>query len=338
MNFSKEQTNAAKGISIFLIFLYNFVRHFIGGGEGNEMFFDIDNVDSFTSNVISPWFFVYIIGYLGWIGVPVFVFLSGYGLGKKYDNTDIHLYDFIKNHLFKLWKLLLPLFFMYVVTDFLLFDNHTSIYAICCQVTLLVNILDYHAIIPRPYWFFGAIFQFYTLFFIIRRLKNKHLYIIAFLGLFANYFRIYFTSIETSSMMRYNFIGWVAPFAFGMICARTDFNLTKNNNIICFIIAIVCLMISSLFKPLTPLTDLFIIAVVISFVQLADFKVLSYIGVISSSIFVIHPYVRLLMYHFPGCDDNAILITILYILIVLMISILHNRILNLIGQKKSASI
>ena len=46
--------------------------------------------------------------FLGWIGVPVFVFLTGYGLASKYPcKADIDAYKYLKFNYLKLFLLLL---------------------------------------------------------------------------------------------------------------------------------------------------------------------------------------------------------------------------------------
>ena len=103
---AKNENLALRGICISLILLHNLVHNVVPFTE-NERFFDPEKADFFINNLMShP--ILGSISYLGWLGVPVFFFLSGYGLSMKYESTISNAFTFIKNHYLKLLLLAGP--------------------------------------------------------------------------------------------------------------------------------------------------------------------------------------------------------------------------------------
>jgi len=79
---SRENSLILRGVAILFIMLHNFLHLEQYGFTGeNEMSFSAEkafgffNAVSNDSNVIAEF-----LSHLGWIGVPVFVFLTGYGI------------------------------------------------------------------------------------------------------------------------------------------------------------------------------------------------------------------------------------------------------------------
>ena len=107
---SKEQSSFIKGLGILLIMVHNFVDILLNIAS-NEMSFSQKATDAFLAHVFTADSLWYIFSFAGWIGVPLFFFISGYGLTKKYNATNtIKAGTYIKNHVVKLWKLMLPIF------------------------------------------------------------------------------------------------------------------------------------------------------------------------------------------------------------------------------------
>ena len=77
-----------KGYAILFIILHNYchLKEF-GLPQENEMSFTSLNWEIFIQHVTSSPIMLIpdLLSFVGWIGVPVFVFLSGFGLTKKYE-------------------------------------------------------------------------------------------------------------------------------------------------------------------------------------------------------------------------------------------------------------
>jgi len=80
---TKENSLILRGMAILVIMYHNFLHmEVFGFCQENEMSFVQDKADIFFKCVStpSPTIVFELISFLGWIGVPVFVFLTGYGL------------------------------------------------------------------------------------------------------------------------------------------------------------------------------------------------------------------------------------------------------------------
>lgn len=87
MMLDRNECQVLRGLAIFSIFMHNFCHLFKWTAHENEFSFLSENVAYFWENLYSKFFIVHLFSYLGHLGVPVFVFLTGYGLAIKYSNT-----------------------------------------------------------------------------------------------------------------------------------------------------------------------------------------------------------------------------------------------------------
>lgn len=82
-----------RGIAILAIMLHNFC-HWINGPivKENEFRFRIERADGLFEALrnIDMYLPVQLISFFGHYGVPVFLFLSGWGLVMKYENSTLH--------------------------------------------------------------------------------------------------------------------------------------------------------------------------------------------------------------------------------------------------------
>ena len=333
MELSREQSNYIKGLGILLIMIHNFVDN-LQQIHCNEMIFSMENRDVFLSNVLSTSSLWYIFSYAGWIGLPLFLFLSGYGLTKKYNSQkkSFNTIAYIKSHVIKLLKLLLPVYLLYVVISYFCFHYMYGIRSILAHMTFTINLLHYgnngYYLEPGVYWFFGAILQFYILFLFIRKLNWKWLCVIGIIFLAIHYFALYFTDKDTMVWIRQNFLGWGTSFVLGMIAAKTHTSIPEKMKLPIGIISFAVLCISLVTKPLAPFVEISTIVLVICLSNAIRVKWLYFLGVISASIFVLHPFFRMVFLNaFPDCN-YPLLLTIIYIAIVIITSWLHHSVLN----------
>ena len=84
---SRTESAALRGIAILGIILHNYC-HFLGFAvKENEYKFDSSRPMQFFDKLFSldSDLFIHIFSFLGHYGVPIFLFISGYGLVKKYE-------------------------------------------------------------------------------------------------------------------------------------------------------------------------------------------------------------------------------------------------------------
>ena len=88
---SREQCSAMRGLAIVGIFMHNYL-HWLGPMvKENEYQFIQHNVDRMMVELSSPSgnLIYHLFSFFGHYGVPIFLFLSGYGLVKKYENQSL---------------------------------------------------------------------------------------------------------------------------------------------------------------------------------------------------------------------------------------------------------
>lgn len=328
MELTREQCNGMKGYAILLIMIHNFVDHIMGMGC-NEMAYSPAATADFISMATSRPSIWHIFSFTGWIGVALFLFVSGYGLMQKYGSETVNKSHFVRRHVIKLWILLIPVYLMYVLVQHFWCGEPHNWQSIIAQLTFTINLLSYgdnqFVIEPGVYWFFGAILQFYLVFLFIRKWRTKWL-IVALVCLIAlHYFFLYNTNDDTMWWFRQNCIGWGAPFLFGMIAARTRWQPTK------WLLAIICsVSFAALFfclmtMALTPFTEVCTVLFFGSLALLLNIKAINVIGLISASIFVIHPFMRMVLYKaLSNCDIGVAAMVAIYIISVLVLSLIHH--------------
>lgn len=326
MTLTKEQCLNIKGIGMVLIMIHNFVDHSIGV-ECNEMYYSQNSTDFFVNSVFnssSIWSFF---SFAGWIGVPLFFFMSGYSLTKKFGKQKIEYLPYIKRHAIKLWKLLLPVYLLYVLISHCCFGQEYEIKGVIAVASLMGNFFADTFFEPGVYWFFGVILQFYILFLLMRHFETRWLVNILLLFLLMYYYVLYFDDKYISVYFRYSFRGWIVPFILGMLYARKQFSLSKKLYFTFSLTSLVALVFCLVVKSLAPFIEIMIITFVISLVQLKSYRLISFIGIISSSIFVIHPFVRMIFlntsYLADNYSNNLLVLTSLYVLITITLSWCH---------------
>ena len=137
---NKQDTGALKGLAILCIAIHNFCHWLPMAVHENEYVFRLEDsfkllhyVENFRPHVL-----LNVFSHFGHYGVPVFLFLSGYGLVCKYersapgglmagapspapDGSSPALpgaAQFVRTHIVKLWQLMLPALLLFVITQF----------------------------------------------------------------------------------------------------------------------------------------------------------------------------------------------------------------------------
>ena len=300
-----------KGNAILFVALHNFFHssHLTEFVRENENTFDVQKtldyfnvLKSFELSDIGQFF-----SFLGWIGVVVFMFISGYGLVKKYEGNGNQLKA--GKYIFYSWKKLAVLLLMGVVYFVIIAvatgSGKIVIPRSLLQLTLLNNLLMPRlSIDPGVYWYFGLAFEFYLLYLLVRRWSARSLMIGAGCLLLIQIAAIIVWGPESEpwSWLRHNFMGWGQVFLTGMAVAKSNFEKhLPTKTLPLFLLAGLCL-VSLPFLFLNVWTWFLIVpfVAVMFFVFLAggvnNTKILKRIGLwlgkYSAFIFVVHPIVR----------------------------------------------
>lgn len=335
---SREQGNNIKGWAIIFIALANMFRHVLHM-TSNEMAYSPIGTQAFRDHAFAADSYAYSIGFLGWYGVVLFVFLSGFGLTRKYGNDlgGLSTWAYFKRHVLKLWKLMLPLMLLYVLLDCLLYGswNAYSPWELLRQAAFVINFLDFENLTPGTYWFFGLIIQFYILYALLfRRVGNAWLVVIAVAGIVILYLNAYFSPEWVSKWIRHNFVGWLTPFALGALFARTTPKLpTRPVAAGLALTAFLLFGVAAAVRCGLPLSELFVIVALMALAIAVPWNAMAYVGRISSSIFVVYPVVQLLMKPWLNNDPTLPYFSLLYLVAVIAASALHYFLMHL---KKAA--
>lgn len=344
-----------RGIAILAIMLHNYCHWLRGIVRENEYTWEQFKFDQLWHFILNPdeLLPMHLVSFFGHYGVPVFLFLSGYGLVKKYEQGQlpkIGLWRFVRYNYLKLFRIFIVGFAAFTMLDAITPGMHRYEWThIVAMLGMFANLLEdpSHVVWPGPYWYFSITLQLYILYHLLFY-RWRHWGFIAGAIVICWLFQL---SCEQDAVMlerlRYNFVGGVLPFGMGLLLARFEPQLLKNWTIIKseslifawalnLIIAIVfCLMFSSSFDRWLWVPAL-IVWGTISMVKLMPERVLSlfvWLGGISAVIFVMHPLVRKIFVR-PYLYDDLYAGLLLYVVATLMLSWLFKKIIDQLPSPK----
>lgn len=320
---SKTECNALRGIAIAGIFLHNYC-HWLGPVvKENEYQYFAHNVDWFFSAMGRPFSsltFFHILSFFGHYGVPVFLFLSAYGLFMKYEqapsapeNTprkEPTALAFIKYHWLKLFRMMIVGFVAFTMIDAITPNpHHYQPLDIIAQMGLFNNILPHpdDIIWPGPYWFFGLMIQLYAVYRLI--LYKRHWsWTVLLIVLCAIIQLTCAPESEELNRWRYNFIGGMLPFGLGLLYGKFMPATGKAQNWCIFIVSLLAIVAFNASYFTWYLIPVAICSAAISFIKLLQpsnnsggfidkfrcwiFLKLDWLGGISAALFVCHAITR----------------------------------------------
>ena len=329
---SRSECNVLRGLAIIGIFLHNYC-HWLGPiVKENEYQYFQHNVDWLNQVMASPNLNLpfHLISFFGHYGVPVFLFLSAYGLVMKYeakphlDTTTTQFLNingtvlfnwrktlrFIRSHYLKLFKMMIVGFVAFPMLDYITPGPHKyEALDIVAMLGMFNNILPNpdRIIWPGPFWFFGLMLQLYIVYRLL--IYHKHWGYTAALMVICLAIQIALgidnPESEAMNRYRYNFMGGMLPFGLGILYARygEKILMTFHHNVTNFFgIIFCCSLIYSLsgsmmgwtFVPFFICLLNVLVAKLLSGVNWLSYiyKVLEWMGGISAALFVCHPITR----------------------------------------------
>lgn len=152
---SRTECNALRGMAIIGIFLHNYC-HWLGPVvKENEYQFFKRNADWFSQVASNPDYLwpMHILSFFGHYGVPIFLFLSAYGLERKYGATSPataqdhdsvgDTWMFVKKHDLKLFQMMFVGFVCFIFVDAITPGSwHYSVLQIVAQMGMFNNLLS----------------------------------------------------------------------------------------------------------------------------------------------------------------------------------------------------
>ena len=184
-------TTILKGLAISAIVLHNFF-HAVSPARENEFVFHPGGFAIFLETVRHPALAIQaIFSFFGYLGVPIFIFLSAYGLTKSHWDDSATWLEFMSGRIRKLF----PFFGLVVLPWTLVMAFHLGLHSFLSstfpEIALMMTGLS--PLVPGmgqapigPWWFIPFILEFYAVFFALRWLTRKFgwpgLVVLAFLG------------------------------------------------------------------------------------------------------------------------------------------------------------
>ena len=296
-----------RGIAIMAIMLHNYC-HFIGRIVKENEYLYLERNNERLWHVLSnpdellP---VHLLSYFGHYGVPVFLFLSGFGLVLKYEgkcSDDASAPRFLRYHYLKLLRMLIVGFTLFLMVDAVTpgrFAFHWD--NVLAQLLMYINVLPDpdKTIWPGIYWFFGLMMELYIVYRLL--LWRRSSWIVAGLVVVCWLLQAFCdVDGDTLNRLRYNFIGGMLPFGAGILFARyaSQWGFWPSSRWLWFLIAVVSvgltLLMSFSFQSWLWI-PLVIIIGTMAWVKLMPAcvqKVFVWLGAISAAMFVAHPIAR----------------------------------------------
>ena len=301
-----------RGLAIIGIFLHNYC-HWLGPMvKENEYTFNAENVTRMNHALVHPdgQLPLHLLSFFGHYGVPVFLFLSGYGLFKKYQDVQAPVGRFLYTHYLKLFRMMAVGFALFIAVDTL---NPPSWHYDSLKV--ISQLLMFNNLLPRPdkmiwpgaFWFFGLMMQLYLLYRLV--LHRRHWGITALLMALCVIVQLQLPPLsETMNRYRYNFMGGMLPFGLGLLYAQFHKSATLwgDDSVKQSAALLVCIALayylSQSFLGWTFAPAVICVATLLTAKLLARaavmawlYRALCWMGGISAALFVTHPITRKLI-------------------------------------------
>lgn len=168
---TKKDTALLKGLGILLIITHNYMHWLPDCVAENEYTFSVSRIEQLAAYLAQggPHVLLNTLSHFGHYGVAIFLFISGYGLVKKYEQSltpsrrGDSVIAFLLRHAAKLWCLLLPALLLFVATELLLGTWNRPFSRLLPLVGFYSNLMPRRDLILGPWWWFGLMMQFYLL-------------------------------------------------------------------------------------------------------------------------------------------------------------------------------
>lgn len=338
---TKENSLILRGLAIISIMMHNFLHIGRWGfSEENEMSFTQAKVDAFWNAIQSGQtnFLGEVFSFLGWVGVPVFIFLTGYGIAIQGVERDSNKILSLEKRWFRLFLLMFPAVLLFATIDFISNGLSINLLKRGLYLTQLANFFyPYVVCQPGVYWYFGLTFQLYLIWTLIgSQLKGLKLLFLSMITLSGLYFINRYGPHVVNSIYRHCFTGWFEVFSFGILmaqknCLREKFTWHWSGEIVFFLLlsGMVILLNSRMETWLfVPFFSLLAYISLGSLCLRVDYlaSVLKWFGNISAYIFVCHPIARPLAIRFTPAEGGLALIVTIYVILTIILSIAYRRV------------
>ena len=337
-----------RGIAIMAIMLHNYCHWVKDIVRENEYTWTAAKCDKLWHLIQNPdeFFPVHLFSFFGHYGVPVFLFLSGFGLVMKYETSQgdrhaVSIWRFLRYNYLKLFRILIVGFVAFVMLDAITPGMHRYEWLdVVAMLGMFSNFLEHpsQTIWPGPYWYFGVTLQLYIVYRLLFYRWRHWGVVVTMIALCWLLQEAYLDDKEMLERLRYNFMGGMLPFGMGVLLARSNFRLSLNGRM-AGALTMVCvglIVYLSFYQQTWLWVPVLIVIGTIALVKyLPEFilKWLVWLGGISAAIFVSHPIVRKIFIR-PYLSEDIYAGLLLYVVASLVVAWLMMMVINKIPKPK----
>jgi len=308
---SKEDTTIYKGIAILMIIIHNFMHLFPYVKQNEHSFHE----GRFSHFLLQLWnkpeeVVQFTFSFFGHHGVQIFIFLSAYGLTKKYMNQELNYFKFMKSRILKIYPLFLwAIIFYLLIIGFYFFGDSgvlkfffTESEAIFFDIILISNFIPKYEMAPvAPWWFISFIFQFYIIFpFVLKAYSKWGKKALIILSLITITFTLLMHGKIGGVRIYLTVIANFPEFALAIYIAKNDTKEIKMPKSL-LLFAIVFYVIGNIYEPFWYITHLMILIILLFILQtivpIINRRkiltiILSFIGTLSMALFLVNGFSR----------------------------------------------
>lgn len=334
MIFKKTDTAWLKGISILMIMLHNFCHHLPKSVTENEYSFGMERFEQLCTYLSQggPHVVLNIFSHFGHYGVPLFLFLSGYGLVCKYELSSprrhrhslrhrlANDFSFVWKHMLKLWKLMVPAIALYWAYCMWVHKPwQVEATDLAAMLTFTSNLFVERNLILGPWWFFSLILQLYIVYrFVFYHYRGSFTLVSITVLCFAFQAFLYFAEVRLTpegdimlydsnpyhqdlfNYCRYNAVAWILPFAAGILAARSRMFRHWEPGLPLLVVCSMAGMSLTVWAATDAMQWLLSpLYVLMAFLPLASIwkggicrRTLEWVGSVSATLFALHPIAR----------------------------------------------
>lgn len=369
---ARGECSALRGMAIMAIILHNYC-HWIGFAvKENEFMFNIGNSRRLWQAIMSADIHlpVHLLSYFGHYGVPVFVFLSGYGLALKYESAGsvpdagcagagggvdgcygrvgaagraLPVWRFVRYHYLKLFKMMVVGFVLFAIFDTMLPGTwHYRLGHVAALFGMVANIFPApnSVIWPGPYWFFGLMLQLYIVYRLV--LYRRHWGVTVALMVLCLAVQLPCRAVSAElNWLRYNFVGSMLVFGAGLLTGRggVPLWLASARRRVWLAVALLsgALVVAFCYSYLLwYIAPLFVVALsvgVVKSIPQGMLHPLVWLGGVSAAMFVTHPAMRKVFFGLSGRVDVYVALLI-YVVATVVVAWIAKMIIDKMPNPK----
>lgn len=271
---SKEVTSELKGFAIFTV-IFSHIGYFLSSDPR----------------------FLYPFSILAGVGVNLFLFLSGFGLAFSHFNSPISPFSFYKKRLSKIFIPLWIIITIFLLTDFFVLHRSYPLPEIIYSFLGFYPRADIFLNLDSPLWYFSVILFYYLIFPLVYIKKFPLLSPILVLTLSLLVLNLPLPiNVDVLKLYKLHFLAFPLGMLFGLTIQNFRFKL---NRVLKFLILTIAVLIfiftsvnsgvgqdSNIEQSISLLTTLSLL--IIFSLSKFNFKLLSFFGVYSYEIYLLH--------------------------------------------------